>query len=99
MSSFNISNDGTFETVITDKSRSKRNITNLLRLYPGEQPISGSNGSLIYDESTNEFKGYINGAWQTISSGLSAFTADDQELLFYNQTSQEIDGSPELKLQ
>ena len=38
--------------------------TGIMTLFPRDVPAgNSSDGSLIYDETTNEFKGHINGSW------------------------------------
>ena len=52
----------------------------------------GTNGSLVYDSTVNQFKGKVGGSWQTIASGAS-FSATDQQVLYYNQTTGQIEGA------
>ena len=52
-------------------------------------------GALVYDIQANQFKGKINNTWQTLASG-AAFSATDQQVLFYNETSGQMEGAIDL---
>lgn len=101
MTTFKIEKPGNYDNLVVSKNSYSKTIgTDLLTVFPREIPSGPSlNGSFIYDKLTNEFKGYINGSWQTIATGgsLPVITANDKELLFKNATTNEIQGSSDLE--
>lgn len=101
MAGFNIRNEETYDNLgVTNDTNSKTIGTDLLSLIPSDIPTTDvSDGTIIYDKAANEFKGYINGSWQTITSGgsLPVVSANDKEVLFNNTSANELQGSSELQ--
>ena len=101
MTGFNIRNEETYDNLgVTNDTNSRTIGTDLLSLIPSDIPTTNvSDGAIIYDKAANEFKGYINGSWQTITAGgsIPVVSANDKEVLFNNTSANELQGSSELQ--